>query len=129
MIQICPPEILCHIFHHACVDGGFTARSLSLTSRYISSVSSRFLFRTLCLLGVDHIEHAVSRLSSLSPELRHVYHVFVTDNSSWVGSKRHPVRFQPSLRDSRKRVKLALHYTRSDRLRSSHPRSSPSSCS
>lgn len=79
MIQNLPPEILYHIFHYACADRGATARSLSLTSRYIASVSSRFLFNTLYIPGVDRLERALHRLAPLPPHLRRVYHLFVAD--------------------------------------------------
>jgi hypothetical protein len=55
-----------------------TAHSLFLTSKYISSVSSRFLSNTLCLPGVDRLERALCHLASLPPYLRQVY-----TTSSW----------------------------------------------
>jgi hypothetical protein len=88
MIQNLPPEILCHVFYFACVDQGATARSLSLTSRYISSVSSRFLFNTLYIQGVDRLERALHHLSPLSPHLRQVYHLFVADGDGQIPLER-----------------------------------------
>ncbi|KAI0301232.1 hypothetical protein B0F90DRAFT_361964 [Multifurca ochricompacta] len=93
MIQTLPPEILCHIFHYACVDQGRTARSLSLTSKYISSVSSRFLYNTLYIPGVDKLERVLHHFSSLPPYLRQVCHLFVADGNDGnehFSSKLHP---------------------------------------
>jgi F-box-like len=88
MIQNLPPEILCLIFHYACVDQGATAHSLFLTSKYISSVTSPFLFNTLCLPGVDRLERALCRLAPLPPYLRQVYHLFVADGDGEIAPER-----------------------------------------
>ncbi|KAH9014287.1 hypothetical protein EDB84DRAFT_1568253 [Lactarius hengduanensis] len=61
MIQNFPPELLFHIFRYACVDEGVTARSLSLTSKYVSSVSSQFLFNTLHLASVDSLQQTPAK--------------------------------------------------------------------
>ncbi|KAH9057402.1 hypothetical protein EDB87DRAFT_1631763 [Lactarius vividus] len=90
MIQNFPPELLLHIFRYACVDEGVTARSLSLTSKYISSVSSRFLFNTLYLASVDSLQCAVRCLSSLPPHLRQVYHLFIADSNGQTPAKSKP---------------------------------------
>ncbi|KAH9054071.1 hypothetical protein EDB83DRAFT_2394208 [Lactarius deliciosus] len=90
MIQNFPPELLFHIFRYACVDEGVTARSLSLTSKYVSSVSSQFLFNTLHLASVDSLQCAVRRLSSLPPHLRQVYHLFVSDLGRQTPAKSKP---------------------------------------
>jgi len=94
MIQNFPPEILFHIFRYACVDLGVTARSLSLTSKYVSSVSSRFLFNTLYLSNTDSLQRALRRLSSLPPHLRQVCHLFIADSNgqTLAKSKTYPVR-------------------------------------
>jgi hypothetical protein len=94
MIQNFPPEILFQIFRYACVDQGVTARALSLTSKYVSSVSSRFLFNTLCLASADSLQRAFRRLSSLPPHLRQVYHLFIADSNGQIPakSKSDPVR-------------------------------------
>ncbi|KAI9437419.1 hypothetical protein BJY52DRAFT_601684 [Lactarius psammicola] len=90
MIQNFPPEILFHIFRYACVDEGVTARSLSLTSKYVSSVSSRFLFNTLYLASADSLQRALRRLSPLPPHLREVYHLFVADSNGQAPAKLKP---------------------------------------
>jgi len=92
MIQNFPPEILFHIVRYACVDQGVTARSLSLTSKYLSSVSSRFLFNTLYLASLDSLQRAFRRLSLLPPHLREVYHLFIADSNgqTLIKSKAYP---------------------------------------
>ncbi|THH20232.1 hypothetical protein EW146_g1106 [Bondarzewia mesenterica] len=67
------------IFSYACTDGGITARSLSLTSKYLASVAAPFLYRTLSVAGVASIQRAYTHLSALSPERRSVYHLFLSD--------------------------------------------------
>jgi hypothetical protein len=119
MIQNLPPEILCLIFHYACVDQGATAHSLFLTSKYISSVSSRFLFNTLCLPGVDRLERALCRLAPLPPYLRQVYHLFVADGDGEIPpeqSLKRLVRYYPSPTTTREQPQLK---TRPVRIRSS----------
>jgi hypothetical protein len=90
MIQNFPPEILYHIFRYACVDQGTTARTLSLTSKYVSSVSSRFLFNTLYLASADHLQRALRRLSSLPAHLRPVCHLFIADSNGQTVGKSIP---------------------------------------
>lgn len=90
MIQNFPPEILFLIFRYACVDHGVTARALSLTSKYVSSVSSRFLFNTLYLASADSVQRALRRLSSLPPPLRQVYHLFIADSNGQTPAKSKP---------------------------------------
>lgn len=90
MIQNFPPEVLYHIFRYACVDQGATARSLSLTSKYVSSVSSRFLFNTLYLASEDSLQRALCRLASLPAHLRPVYHLFVADSNGQTVDKSIP---------------------------------------
>jgi len=90
MIQNFPPETLFHIFRYACVDQGVTARALSLTSKYLSSVSSRFLFNTLYLASADSLQRAFCRLSSLPPHLRQVYHLFIADSNGKTPTKSKP---------------------------------------
>ena len=90
MIQNFPPEILFLIFRYACVDHGVTARALSLTSKYVSSASSRFLFNTLYLASADSVQRALRRLSSLPPPLRQVYHLFIADSNGQTPAKSKP---------------------------------------
>ena len=94
MIQNFPPEILVQIFRYACVDQGATARSLALTSKYLSSASSRFLFNTLCLASPDSLQRALRRLSSLPPPIRQVCHLFIADSNGQTLArlKANPVR-------------------------------------
>src|SRR6266702_508145 len=90
MIQNFPPEIFFQIFRYACVDEGVTARSLSLTSKYVSSVSSRFLFNTLYIASADSLQRALRHLLSLPPHLRQVYHLFVADSNGRAPAKSKP---------------------------------------
>ena len=81
MIQNFLLEILYQVstVRFACVDQGDTARSLALTSKYVSTVSSRFPFHTLYLASADIFQHSLRRLSSLPPHLRPVMPPFIAD--------------------------------------------------
>ncbi|KIM83561.1 hypothetical protein PILCRDRAFT_6983 [Piloderma croceum F 1598] len=47
-----PSEILALIFSYACTDDGYTGRSLSLVSRYISDVSKPYKLQSVAVRGV-----------------------------------------------------------------------------
>jgi hypothetical protein len=47
-----PPEILALIFSYACTDDGYTGRSLSLVSRYISDVSKPYKLQSVAVRGM-----------------------------------------------------------------------------
>jgi hypothetical protein len=47
-----PPEILSLIFSYACTDDGYTGRSLSLVSRYISDVSKPYKLQSVAVRGM-----------------------------------------------------------------------------
>lgn len=50
-LQTSPPEICFKIFSYACLDSGYTGRSLSLVSRYINEASKPFKFQSIAIHG------------------------------------------------------------------------------
>ncbi|KAF6747360.1 hypothetical protein DFP72DRAFT_1075402 [Ephemerocybe angulata] len=46
-VYLCPPEVWCQILDMACLDDGFTARSLSETSRRLREVSADYLYSSI----------------------------------------------------------------------------------
>lgn len=78
-----PPELLLEIFSYACVDGGYTGRSLSYVSRRINAVSESIRYQSLAVYGARHIETLSFRLYGSLPDsgLRKIRHLFLTDRS------------------------------------------------
>ncbi|KDQ63968.1 hypothetical protein JAAARDRAFT_52022 [Jaapia argillacea MUCL 33604] len=77
-LEDCPREIWEHIFSLACVDGGFTARSLSLVSRYIKDVSQTTRYQCVAIRGLVQLQSFASVLKKSPPSNRHVRHLFIS---------------------------------------------------
>ncbi|KDQ49225.1 hypothetical protein JAAARDRAFT_43014 [Jaapia argillacea MUCL 33604] len=73
-----PPEI-CHlIFSDACIDGGITARSLALTSKYIRGASESSRFHSVSVSGLDQMLNLLAHLEAGTPESRRVSHMYMS---------------------------------------------------
>jgi len=59
IINSCPPEIWSQIFYRACIDTGFTGRSISATSRYSTRLPKK--------KKSDFVQRPCSASSRLSP--------------------------------------------------------------
>ncbi|EKM78532.1 hypothetical protein AGABI1DRAFT_13385, partial [Agaricus bisporus var. burnettii JB137-S8] len=77
-LEECPPEICKKIFTHACDDGGYTGRSLSLVSRYVRDVSEDIKFRSVAVWGRRQILGFYEVLLSTPPHLRRILHLFIS---------------------------------------------------
>lgn len=77
-LEECPPEICKKIFTHACDDGGYTGRSLSLVSRYVRDVSEDIKFRSVAVWGRRQILGFYQVLLSTPPHLRRILHLFIS---------------------------------------------------
>ncbi|KDQ62356.1 hypothetical protein JAAARDRAFT_170677 [Jaapia argillacea MUCL 33604] len=77
-LEDCPREIWEHIFSLACVDGGFTARSLSLVSIYIEDVSQTTRYQCVAIRGLVQLQNFASVLKKSPPSNRHVRHLFIS---------------------------------------------------
>lgn len=86
-IDMLPPELNSVIFEYACVDGGATARSLSLVSKYIHAVATPFLYQSLTISGSAHLLAVATRLEAHPSDARFVRHLFLSDR---------PLSSQPS---------------------------------
>jgi len=76
-IKDCPAEIWGRIFSLACVDDGFTGRSLSRVSRYIMEASKPYKYQ--CLAVKDHQLRLLALiLRKLPADLRRVRCLFIT---------------------------------------------------
>lgn len=79
-LETCPHDILYLIFKDACHDTGFTARSLALTSRRMSAISSTFLYRNLAITSIARLKRAYEALRLVPEELRRVHHLYIADS-------------------------------------------------
>jgi hypothetical protein len=83
-----PPEICHKIFTYACLDNGFTGRSLSLVSKYITETSKPTRFQSIAIQGHEQISKFAVILERTPPHLRHVRHLFVSTQSQVKGTWR-----------------------------------------
>jgi hypothetical protein len=80
-IKNCPTEIWARIFSLACVDDGFTGRSLSLVSRYIMEASKFYKYQ--CLAVKDHqLRPLALAFKNLPADSRRVRCLFLSQ-ASW----------------------------------------------
>src|ERR1700733_11059411 len=80
-IKNCPTEIWARIFSLACIDDGFTGRSLSLVSRYIMEASKFYKYQ--CLAVKDHQLRPLALVfKKLSADARRVRCLFLSQ-ASW----------------------------------------------
>ena len=75
-----PPELCEHIFSFACLDDGYTGRSLSLVSRYISETSKPVRFQSLVVRNLPQAQALASILEKASLLHRRVRYLFVVCN-------------------------------------------------
>ncbi|KDQ62120.1 hypothetical protein JAAARDRAFT_449788 [Jaapia argillacea MUCL 33604] len=78
VLETCPPEICQQIFQLACLDGGFTGRSLSLVSRYIHSSAASVRYQSISVEGLDQILALTSILKVKEIQHRRVHHLFLS---------------------------------------------------
>ncbi|EIW59788.1 uncharacterized protein TRAVEDRAFT_20084 [Trametes versicolor FP-101664 SS1] len=78
-----PPEIWEEIFRLACTDGGYTGRTLALTSTSFRAYSLRVRFRTLAFTSLLHLPQFLDLLSRHGPaRIEHLYLLFNNDPAS-----------------------------------------------
>lgn len=85
----CPPEICTKIFSEACLDSGYTGRSLSLVSKFIHNTSRSVKLQSICLRSLEQTVAFASLLKETPPHLRRVRYLFI---SSPEPHKSHPVQ-------------------------------------
>jgi len=73
-----PPEICTKIFSHACLDSGYTGRSLSLVSKFIRETSQPVKLQSIYLRGSDQALAFASILKRVPPHLRSVRYLFIS---------------------------------------------------
>jgi hypothetical protein len=76
-VKDCPAEIWSKIFSLACVDGGYTGRSLSRVSKYIHQASMPYKYQTL-LVPERQLRHLIYTLKKIPADARCVRHPFVS---------------------------------------------------
>ncbi len=76
----CPIEILGLIFILACVDDGYTGRTLSLVSKRIRTSSRRYAFQSIALYGSHQLSAFAGVLERVDPQhRRRVRNLYLTD--------------------------------------------------
>ncbi|PIL30388.1 hypothetical protein GSI_07573 [Ganoderma sinense ZZ0214-1] len=84
-MDVCPNEILDLIFSEACVDDGFTGRSLSLVSKRIHDTSRRYTFQSIALYGPHRISSFAHVLDKADLKYHTIRHLYLADRSRfWV---------------------------------------------
>ncbi|KAL1940811.1 hypothetical protein VTO73DRAFT_7852 [Trametes versicolor] len=100
-----PPEIWEEIFRLACTDGGYTGRSLALTSISFHTYSLRGRFRTLAFTSLPSLQQFLHLLSRHGPaRIEHLYLSFTEVPSPG----RHSPRGKPDCNAWRKTAPLEL---------------------
>jgi hypothetical protein len=79
-MNTCPPEIHSYICQLACTDNGQTVRSLTLVSKYFSDVARPFLYQSIAITRLDQIVPLLARLEGIPHHMRHIRHLFVSDD-------------------------------------------------
>lgn len=83
-----PPEIWLHIFPYACLDGGFTGNSLSLTSKQFYALSSESKWLSIALNGPDQMCRFIATYKR-STQRRRIRHLLL----SWYRYQSPPANF------------------------------------
>lgn len=81
-MELCPPEILSQIFSFACIDDGYTGRSLSLVSRYIYQASLPTRFQSIACRNAAQILTFCSILERTPSHYRNVCYLLVSSHHS-----------------------------------------------
>ncbi|KIM79012.1 hypothetical protein PILCRDRAFT_823878 [Piloderma croceum F 1598] len=77
-----PPEICTKIYSHACVDSGYTGRSLSLVSKFVNETSQPVKLQSIYLRGYDQTKAFASLLERTPPHLRFVRYLLISRRSA-----------------------------------------------
>ncbi|EKM75484.1 hypothetical protein AGABI1DRAFT_13305, partial [Agaricus bisporus var. burnettii JB137-S8] len=77
-----PPELHSYICCLACTDDGFTAQSLSLTSKYFAHVTLPYLYQSICLTTPSKIQSLYHKLVTTPAHRRRIRHLFISNTSS-----------------------------------------------
>ncbi|KAJ3554177.1 hypothetical protein NP233_g12478 [Leucocoprinus birnbaumii] len=64
----------------ACTDDGYTARSLSLVSRYFSQISLPFQYQSVCVSKPPQIHSLANKLRNIPSHLCRIRHLFISDD-------------------------------------------------
>jgi hypothetical protein len=78
-MQACPPEIHSYICQLAGLDDGRTIRALSLVSIHFNEIARTYIYQSLSVAGPDQISTLTSKLEITPPHLRHIRHLFLSD--------------------------------------------------
>lgn len=77
----CPPELHSYICSLACTDDGYTARSLSLVSKYYAQITLPYLYQSLCVTEPSQIHSLAHKLQQTPVHQRRIHHLFISDKS------------------------------------------------
>lgn len=91
-----PTEICTRIFSFACLDSGYTGRSLSLVSRFVHNASLPVKLQSISLHGRRQITAFATLLKQTPYFHRHVRYLYISDQDPLILSTESP----PSDRDS-----------------------------
>jgi len=80
IMDILPAELHSHICSLACTDDGYTARSLSLLSRYFFQTSLPFRYLSICITKTPQIQSLSERLQATPSHLRRIQRLFISDD-------------------------------------------------
>lgn len=80
-MKSCPPELHSYICSLACTDDGYTARSLSLVSKYFAQITAPYLYQSLCVSDPSKIRNLARKLQQLPAHHRRIHHLFLSDTS------------------------------------------------
>ncbi|KAK7438452.1 hypothetical protein VKT23_018065 [Stygiomarasmius scandens] len=72
-----PIEIVTLIFSYACLDNGYTGRSLSLVSKSIRDLSQHFKLQSISIIGYNQLQSFASLLAETPPSFRRVRFLFI----------------------------------------------------
>lgn len=75
-----PPEMLHIVCGYACTDAGFTARSLSLVSKYIHNVTQPFRYQTIVVSGSRQILKLSSMLYKIPSNQRYIRRCAISES-------------------------------------------------
>ncbi|KIM83618.1 hypothetical protein PILCRDRAFT_7032 [Piloderma croceum F 1598] len=78
-MDVFPVEIHSYICELACTDGGYTARSLGLVSKYFREVVHPYRYQSIAVSGQIQISGLERRLVNPLPHLRRVRNIFISD--------------------------------------------------
>lgn len=80
-MERCPPELHSYICSLACTDDGYTAQSLSLTSKYFAQITHPYVYQSICVSDSSRIRILAHKLQNIPPHQRRIRHLFICDTS------------------------------------------------